>query len=317
LSFLRASYLAISVALLLAVTAGSASAATSVSSGGATVSISSDTTTIGPATRGLKATVTIVTGKKGARISLEFATKSFTRYIAKRPYREGAAMRVVGIDSISGPLRLIGSGSSARAGGFCGADFMPSRGESEDSSTYEVQVPASSTVTLTIDYEVVGDIPWANTDYSPRVVVGPLSSYGRTKRMTNPREWDYFKKSTVLTTSRPFIAIPLAGRVDLDMSPRPNTNYWGLGPVRAGKPIKLTGTLVPVRAGYPIEFWIDGRRVKKSLLTDVRGQVTHTITPSSNSVVTVRAAFPGIADGDLAPDPGCTIPIESAKAGSK
>lgn len=314
---MRVSCLAIGVALLLAVSAGSASAATSVRSGGATVSISSDTTTIGPTTRGLKATATIVTGKKGARISLEFATKSFTRYVAKRPYREGTAMRVIGIDSISGPLRLIGSGSSSRGGGFCGADFMPSRGDSEDSSTYEVQVPASSTVTLTVDYEVVGDAPWANTDYSPRVVVGPLSSYAHSKRMTNPRRWDYFKKSTVLTTSRPFIAIPLAGRVDLDMSPRPNATYWGLGPVRAGKPIKLTGRLVPARAGYPIEFWIDGRRDKKSFLTDAKGQVTHTITPSSNAFVSVRAAFPGVEGGDLAPDPGCTIPIETAKAGAK
>lgn len=313
MSHLRAFFVAISTALLLAVTAGSAAAASSVSVGSSTVSLSSDTTVVGPQTRAIIADVRIETGKKGLRVALNFGSSTFIRYIARRPVHEGSPLRYSGIDSISGPVTVFGSGGGSEGGLACGVFSDPVRGESVGYASYDIQVPARSSALIKVRLEIVGDAPWANTDYSPRILVSPLDSHYGPSRQTNPREWDYFHKRSVLSLPRPTIALPLAARVDLDISPQPNAHFWGLGPVPAGKPLKLTATLVPKRVGYPIELWINRTRVKKTFVTDENGQITHSFTPRYAEPAMVRAAFPGLPGGDLLPDRGCLVNFDVAK----
>lgn len=313
---MRVPYLAIGVALLLTVTAGSASAASSVRTGSTTVELSSDTTVIGPETRAILATVRVTTGKKGARFLLSFESPWFKRSVANRDLREGSALRFAGVQSISGPFGYNGTGASSRGGGSCGGfSDLPKKGGEDEAISYDAEIPAGSVVTLVARYEIVGDTPWANTNYSPRIRVASLRSWPeQPNRQTNKRKWDYFSKSTVLTVPRPAIAIPLAARIDLDFRPRPARQWWGLGPFPAGKPLEVIASIAPVRVGYPIKIWIDGQAVDRTFLTDENGQVRHTFKPRGGRPAIVRAGFLGAPGADLLPDLGCEAEVEIAKA---
>lgn len=312
---MRVPYLAIGVALLLAVSAGSASAASSVRTGSTTVELSTDATVIGPETRAILATVRVTTGKKGARFLLSFESPWFKRSVANRDFREGSALRFAGVESISGPFGYNGTGGSGRGGSGCGAFFdLPEKGGADESTSYDAEIPANSAVTLVARYEIVGDAPWANTNYSPRIRVAPLRSWPeQPKRQTNKQKWDYFSKATVLTVPRPAIAIPMAARIDLDFSPRPARQWWGLGPFPAGKTLEVIASISPVRVGYPIIIWVDRLRVKKTFLTDEKGQVRHSFKPRGGSIANVRAGFLGAPGADLLPDPGCEAEVEIAR----
>jgi hypothetical protein len=132
-------------------------------------------------------------------------------------------------------------------------------------------------------------------------------------RHTNPAKWSYFSKGTVLTTPRPSVALPIAGRVDLEVTPRPNLNWWGLGPIAAGRKLTLTATLIPKRVGYPIRISINKRYLPQAFITDANGQVRYSYTPDAGSSELVRAEFPGMPGGDLQPDGGCGTWVEIAR----
>jgi hypothetical protein len=315
---LRALFVACGAALLLAVTAGSVSAASSVRTGSSTVSVSTDTTVIRPETRAINATIRIVTRKKGLRFELGFESNQFARQVGGRPLREGSTLRFAGLQTITGPFRTNGSGSSFGGGGVC--NFASVRGGNDGPESVDAEIPANSEVTLVARFELVGDAPWANTNYSPRIRVTRLRSYpGSGNRQTNRSKWDYFSKTTVLTVPRPLIAIPLAARIDLDFSPKLVQHWWGLGTLPAGKTLEVTGTLVPTRVGYPINLWIDGRRLKETFLTDANGQIRYRFKPDSGYTARIRAGFLGMPGADLLPDPGCemSVDVASAKKGQK
>lgn len=318
MSHLRALLAATGSALLLAATAGSASAASSVSVGSSKVSVSSDTSVVLPETRAINATIQIVTGKKGLRLGLQFESADFARMVAGHLLREGSPLRFGGVQTISGPFRENGSGSSLSSSGVC--NFASMRGGSHATESVEAEIPANSVVTLLARYEIVGDAPWANTNYSPRVRVLPLRTYpGSGNRESNRARWDYPPRSTLLTVPKPAIAIPLAARVDLDFSPKLVRRWWGLGPLPAGRSLEVIGTLVPTRVGYPISLWIDGQRVKETFLTDSKSQIHYRFKPDSGYSARVRAGFLGMPGADLLPDRGCemNIDVASAKKGQK
>jgi hypothetical protein len=199
--------------------------------------------------------------------------------------------------------------------------YFPLRGIEKEFTSYTAQIPANSTAVLVARYEVVGDAPWVNTSYAPQLRLAHLRTDMRGRsRETNKAKWDYVTKNTLLSAPRPTIAIPLAARVDLDFSPRLTRNGWGIGTLPAGKSLKVIGTLVPLRVGYPITLWIDGMQVNKTFLTDAEGQIVHRFKPVGGGNVTkVRAAFLGMPGADLLPDTGCQVDVETAapKKGKK
>jgi hypothetical protein len=307
LNRLRAAVFIASTVLLLALSAGPALAVDHVSNGDTSVTLTTDTPAVTVDTRIITATVTIVTGRKPARFGLDAKSARFTRFVAGRPFHEGMTLRMIGLGDVTGPLEFISEGSGSSSGGCAADDGSTMKGIGEADSLQEFQIRAGSTVTMTYRYEVVGDAPWINADYSPRVQVKPLYSYRGSGHKRNPKKWSEFSKSTTLSAPKPTFSLALAARIDLAITPRPKIDAWGFATVQPGKKLTIRGMIVPARAGLPINIWRNVSHLVATRVTDSNGEFTYEFTPKAGDAPYVRTEFPGAPGADLAPDYGCDI----------
>lgn len=294
------------------VVAPAALGASTAAKGSLRVALTSDATTIGPLTRAVNAEVVITTGSKPARVALTFTSRHLTRYVGGKSVREGLALRYMGMGNIKGLTGYIGSGGGSKTPDFsCGEVFGDvSHGVPDEYESTELEIRRNHTVSFLLKYEISGDAPWLGTSYAPVLRIGPFSRFARAESERRDRgDFSEFSKPVSLTTPAPLVALPLAGRVDFDLKPRPKRNFWGFSGVRGGSTLQLSGALVPARANFPINLWADGKLLA-SLHTDGDGRFSYPWRVPAVGDRTIRAEFPGGPGTDLAPDRGCTATVE-------
>jgi hypothetical protein len=295
--------------------AGSAGAAASIDSAGVHADVTLDTAVVDESTRFVNAQITIVTGPKAFRTRLQIDSPRYTRYLRGKPAMEGATMRLLGLSGDEGEYRIFSSGSGGEVGDSCTVGYEGDRvGVESDDMGWVLGMAAHQTVVLDMKFEIIGDAPWLNTSYSPIVGFFPPAHgkhvfRGDFESYPVPKGAVTFRKAATLRPPSPIVALPLGGRVDFRIDGKKRA-------LPAGKPVPMSGRLVPPLAGQRINIAVGSTSyyegplptdVVAQVTTDTAGNFTYSGWRPRKGRYLINASYPGQSDSTLAPDAGCPL----------